>query len=130
MLGDLATLGDRMGATASWWHCDEHHHGMAIVPAPRGALSHHAFTVEDLNAVGRVADPPQAARDDRALFRYRPDTRLPAAHVAGRTETDQPVGRVAARALHPHRVPAGEAGRRPAAVRDAAGPNARRVGQA
>jgi hypothetical protein len=21
---------------------------------------HHAFTVEDLNAVGRVADPPQA----------------------------------------------------------------------
>jgi hypothetical protein len=26
---------------------------------------------------------------------YRPDTRLPAAQVAGRTETDQPVGRVA-----------------------------------
>jgi hypothetical protein len=30
--GKLALCGDRLGATASWWHCDEDHHGMAIVP--------------------------------------------------------------------------------------------------
>ena len=40
----------------------------------------------------------------------------------GGLEADQPVGRAAARAVHPHRLPAGEADRRPAAVRDAARP--------
>ena len=33
---------DRLGTTASWWHCDEDHHGMAIVRAPRSELSHYA----------------------------------------------------------------------------------------
>jgi catechol 2,3-dioxygenase-like lactoylglutathione lyase family enzyme len=47
---------DRMGKLASWWHCDADHHGMAIVFAPRPELSHYAYTVEDLNAMGRVAD--------------------------------------------------------------------------
>ena len=91
---------DRMGATASWWHCDEDHHGMALVRAPRSELSHYAFTVADLNAMGRVADrlklhrdqrliwgpsrhgpgqqpihvlPRQRRRDDRAVLRDRPD---------------------------------------------------------
>src|SRR6201988_4071550 len=26
---------DRMGPLAAWWHCDEDHHGMALVLAPR-----------------------------------------------------------------------------------------------
>ena len=114
---------DRMGTTASWWHCDEDHHGMAIVRAPRSELSHYAVTVEDLNAMGRVADrlklhrdarliwgpsrhgpgqqpihvlPRPRRRDDRALLRHRPDGRLPAPQVARRSEADQPVGRAAA----------------------------------
>jgi Glyoxalase/Bleomycin resistance protein/Dioxygenase superfamily len=58
---------DRMGATASWWHCD-HDHGMAIVRAPRSELSHYAFTVEDLNAMGRVADRLKLHRDARLIW--------------------------------------------------------------
>ena len=115
--------------------------------APRSELSHYAFTVEDLNAMGRVADRLKLHRDQRLIWgpsRHGPGNnqfmyfhdhdgamielcsdiaqmwRLPAPQVAGRSEADQPVGRAAARAVHPHRVPAGEADRRPAAVRDAA----------
>jgi catechol 2,3-dioxygenase-like lactoylglutathione lyase family enzyme len=58
---------DRMGATASWWHCDEDHHGMALVRAPRSELSHYAFTVADLNAMGRVADR-LLNRDQRLIW--------------------------------------------------------------
>ncbi|HEX2707328.1 MAG TPA: VOC family protein [Solirubrobacterales bacterium] len=47
---------DRMGRTASWWHCDADHHGMAVVFGPRPELSHYAWTVPDLNAIGRIAD--------------------------------------------------------------------------
>jgi hypothetical protein len=54
--GLASTFSDRLGTTASWWHCDEDHHGMAIVPAPRSELAQYAFTVEDLNAMDRVAD--------------------------------------------------------------------------
>ena len=33
---------DRMGFLASWWHCDEDHHGLALALAPRAELSHYA----------------------------------------------------------------------------------------
>lgn len=59
---------DRLGANASWWHCDDDHHGMAIVRAPRSELSHYAFTVEDLNAMGRVADRLKLHRDQRLIW--------------------------------------------------------------
>jgi catechol 2,3-dioxygenase-like lactoylglutathione lyase family enzyme len=59
---------DRLGATASWWHCDDDHHGMAIVRAPRSELSHYAFTVEDLNAMGRVADRLKLHRDQQLIW--------------------------------------------------------------
>ena len=59
---------DRMGHTASWWHCDDDHHGMAIVRAPRSELSHYAFTLEDLNAMGRVADRLKQQRDQRLIY--------------------------------------------------------------
>jgi catechol 2,3-dioxygenase-like lactoylglutathione lyase family enzyme len=59
---------DRLGTTASWWHCDEDHHGMAIVRAPRSELSHYALTVEDLNAMGRVADRLKLHRDARLIW--------------------------------------------------------------
>jgi catechol 2,3-dioxygenase-like lactoylglutathione lyase family enzyme len=47
---------DRMGRTASWWHCDADHHGMALIFGPRHELSHYAWSVADLNAMGRIAD--------------------------------------------------------------------------
>jgi catechol-2,3-dioxygenase len=47
---------DRMGRTASWWHCDVDHHGLAVIFGPRPELSHYAWTLPDLNAIGRVAD--------------------------------------------------------------------------
>lgn len=47
---------DRMGRLASWWHCDADHHGVALVLAPRSELAHHAWTFDDLSALGRVAD--------------------------------------------------------------------------
>jgi catechol 2,3-dioxygenase-like lactoylglutathione lyase family enzyme len=47
---------DRLGRTASWWHCDADHHGMALVFAPRHELSHYAWTAPDLNAMGRICD--------------------------------------------------------------------------
>ena len=59
---------DRMGRTASWWHCNEDHHGMAVVRAPRSELSHYAFTMEDFNAMGRVADRLKLHRDQRLIY--------------------------------------------------------------
>lgn len=47
---------DRMGRLASWWHCDGDHHGMAVTFGPRSELHHYAWTMPDLNAIGRVAD--------------------------------------------------------------------------
>jgi catechol 2,3-dioxygenase-like lactoylglutathione lyase family enzyme len=57
-LGDGLGFGfsDRMGRTASWWYCDADHHGMALIFGPRPELSHYAWSVPDLNAIGRVAD--------------------------------------------------------------------------
>ena len=36
---------------------------MALVRAPRSELSHYAFTIQDLNAMGRVADRLKLHRD-------------------------------------------------------------------
>lgn len=58
---------DRLGRTASWWHCDPDHHGMAVVIAPRAELSHYAWSLEDLNALGRTADRLRA-RGQRAIW--------------------------------------------------------------
>jgi catechol 2,3-dioxygenase-like lactoylglutathione lyase family enzyme len=56
-LGALGfAFSDRMGRTASWWHCDADHHGMALIFGPRHELSHYAWSVPDLNAMGRLAD--------------------------------------------------------------------------
>jgi catechol 2,3-dioxygenase-like lactoylglutathione lyase family enzyme len=58
---------DRMGRTASWWHCDADHHGMALIFGPRHELSHYAWSVPDLNAIGRIADRI-VARGGRPLW--------------------------------------------------------------
>jgi catechol 2,3-dioxygenase-like lactoylglutathione lyase family enzyme len=58
---------DRMGRTASWWHCDADHHGVALIFGPRHELSHYAWSVADLNAMGRIADR-LAARGERLTW--------------------------------------------------------------
>jgi catechol-2,3-dioxygenase len=58
---------DRLGRTASWWHCDADHHGLAVVLAPRHELSHYAFTAPDLNAMGRICDR-LAARGGKLIW--------------------------------------------------------------
>ena len=58
---------DRLGRTASWWHCDADHHGIAIVFGPRPELSHYAWTAPDLNALGRVCDR-LAARGGKLIW--------------------------------------------------------------
>jgi len=62
------SLSDRMGFLASWWHCDEDHHGIALTRAPRSELSHYAYAWPDLNALGRVADRLRAARDRKCIW--------------------------------------------------------------
>jgi catechol-2,3-dioxygenase len=47
---------DRMGFLASWWHCDDDHHGLALTRAPKAELSHYAFRWSDFGALGRAAD--------------------------------------------------------------------------
>lgn len=59
---------DRMGPFASWWHCDADHHGMAVVLAPKPELSHYAWTVEDLNQMGRIADRLKQGRDQKLIW--------------------------------------------------------------
>ena len=59
---------DRMGFLASWWHCDEDHHGIALTLAPRCELSHYAYAWHDLNALGRVADRLKAARGRKCIW--------------------------------------------------------------
>jgi catechol 2,3-dioxygenase len=59
---------DRMGPFASWWHCDADHHGMAIVLAPKSELSHYAYSMPDLNAMGRVADRLKRGRDQKLIW--------------------------------------------------------------
>lgn len=59
---------DRMGPFASWWHCDSDHHGMAVVLAPKAEFSHYAWTVEDLNQMGRIADRLKQSRDQKLIW--------------------------------------------------------------
>ncbi len=59
---------DRMGRLASWWHCDSDHHGMAVTFGPRSELHHYAWTMPDLNAIGRVADRLKLHRDQRLVW--------------------------------------------------------------
>lgn len=59
---------DRMGLLASWWHCDEDHHGFAIVRAPRAELSHYAYTWESFEALGRAADRLRQYRDRGCIW--------------------------------------------------------------
>jgi catechol 2,3-dioxygenase len=61
-------LSDRMGFLASWWHCDEDHHGVALTRAPNSELSHYAYACSDLNALGRVADRLKAARGRKCIW--------------------------------------------------------------
>jgi catechol-2,3-dioxygenase len=58
---------DRLGRTASWWHCDADHHGMAVVFAPKHELSHYAWTAPDLNSMGRICDR-LAARGQKLIW--------------------------------------------------------------
>ncbi|MBJ7520089.1 MAG: VOC family protein [Solirubrobacteraceae bacterium] len=59
---------DRMGFLASWWHCDEDHHGIAMTLAPRPELSHYAYTWPDFASLGRVADRVLAARAKKCIW--------------------------------------------------------------
>jgi catechol 2,3-dioxygenase-like lactoylglutathione lyase family enzyme len=59
---------DRMAKLASWWHCDADHHGMAIVLAPKAELSHYAYALPDLSAMGRVADRLKQLRDQKLIW--------------------------------------------------------------
>jgi catechol 2,3-dioxygenase-like lactoylglutathione lyase family enzyme len=59
---------DRMGPLASWWHCDEDHHGMAVTFGPRSELHHYAWTMPDLNAMGRAADRLKRHHDQRLVW--------------------------------------------------------------
>ncbi len=59
---------DRMGPFASWWHCDPDHHGMAVVLSPKSELSHYAYAMADLNAMGRVADRLKRTRDQKLIW--------------------------------------------------------------
>ena len=59
---------DRMGRFASWWHCDGDHHGMAVVLAPKSELSHYAYTLPDLNAMGRAADRLKRLRGQKLIW--------------------------------------------------------------
>lgn len=47
---------DRVGSIASWWHCDEDHHGLALQVAPNNHLHHHAWKQDDVNALAVTAD--------------------------------------------------------------------------
>ncbi len=59
---------DRMGFLASWWHCDDDHHGIALTLSPRPELSHYAYSWPDFGALGRAADRLRAARDRKCIW--------------------------------------------------------------
>ena len=59
---------DRMGPFASWWHCDGDHHGIAVTFGPRSELHHYAWTMPDLNAIGRAADRLKLHWDRRLVW--------------------------------------------------------------
>jgi catechol 2,3-dioxygenase-like lactoylglutathione lyase family enzyme len=59
---------DRMGFLASWWHCDDDHHGIALTRAPRSELSHYALQWSEFGALGRVADRLKERYDRRCIW--------------------------------------------------------------
>ena len=59
---------DRMGFLASWWHCNEDHHGIALTRAPRAELSHYAYQWPDFAALGRVADRLKVHRGRKCIW--------------------------------------------------------------
>ena len=59
---------DRMGFLASWWHCDEDHHGLALTRALRSELHHYAYQWDDFAALGRVADRLRAHRARKCIW--------------------------------------------------------------
>ena len=102
---------DRMGFLASWWHCDDDHHGIALTRAHRSELSHYAYQWSDFAALGRVADrlqgrprsqvhlgpepprprqqplplpPRRGRRDDRVLLGARPHEQTATSRATGR----------------------------------------------
>jgi len=50
---------DRMGVLASWWHCDEDHHGLALTRAPRAGSPPPAGRC---SAASTTASPASTAR--------------------------------------------------------------------
>ena len=62
------TCSDRMGVLASWWHCDDDHHGIALTRAPRAELSHYAYAWADFASLGRVADRLNTHRDRKCIW--------------------------------------------------------------
>jgi catechol 2,3-dioxygenase-like lactoylglutathione lyase family enzyme len=61
-------LSDRMGLLASWWHCDDDHHGIALQRSPVSKLHHYAYQWSDFGALGRVADRLKAARGRKCIW--------------------------------------------------------------
>jgi catechol 2,3-dioxygenase-like lactoylglutathione lyase family enzyme len=59
---------DRMGFLASWWNCDDDHHGIALTLAPRSELSHYAYHWAGFAQLGRVADRLKAARGRKCIW--------------------------------------------------------------
>ena len=79
---------DRMGFLASWWHCNEDHHGIALTLAPRAELSHYAYQWRDFAALGRVADRLKAiARPQVHLGAQPPRTRATTSSSTSTTRT-------------------------------------------
>jgi hypothetical protein len=61
-------LSDRMGPMASWWHCNEDHHAIALTRAPWAELSHYAYAWSDFAQLGRVADRLKAVRGRKCIW--------------------------------------------------------------
>jgi catechol-2,3-dioxygenase len=61
-------LSDRMGTLASWWHCNEDHHGIALNTALRPEFSHYAYAWSEFAQLGRVADRLKAARGRKCIW--------------------------------------------------------------
>jgi catechol 2,3-dioxygenase-like lactoylglutathione lyase family enzyme len=59
---------DRMGFLASWWHCDDDHHGIALTRAPKSELAHYALQWSEFGALGRVADRLKERYDRRCIW--------------------------------------------------------------
>lgn len=59
---------DRMGFLASWWHCDEDHHGLALSRAPKSELHHYAYTWNTFQQLGDTADRLKDVYDRKCVW--------------------------------------------------------------